>query len=53
MHKEIDFLERYNTWQQVLAPEGTQFVDTKCCWVLNKTRDEKQELIKYKACLND
>ena len=29
MHKEIDSLERYNTWQEVLPSEGTQFVNTK------------------------
>ena len=50
MEKEIDAIERYDTWEEMLAPETARFVDTK--WVLKKKRNEKGELIKYKARLN-
>lgn len=50
MAKEIAGLEKYCTWEEVLAPPGARFVDTK--WVLKKKRDETGRLTKYKARLN-
>jgi len=49
MEKEIASLEKYKTWEATAAPENARFVDTK--WVLRKKRDERGNLVKFKARL--